>query len=355
MMMMQNPNNAAAARGLPQLSTMITHPHLHKPSTTFHPGTRLLVNAIPMFLNVALPWAMFTLTFAATSFYLMYRYPTWVSLLLGAELCVCVVLVIVAVRERNSDQNPTWYGYSAIVMWAALISGALLGRWNFEHYTKKFYEIQDLKVIGSLDPSKELGRNVLDAGVVYFSSGSEVDGGRSWHFKHDTLYCVAPITSGTAPAPDTGSVDFWAVGTDCCSEGSSDFRCGDFSDVTARGGVRVLDEKSLPFFQLAVKQAESLFDVAASNPVFFHWSKDPVTDIALWHKEGLMRFLYSIAVAFIVALTTMLLMMCQFSLLGRQPTAYAYGAKMAYDAVNYEAGGTMNNLHERYGPRYGIL
>ena len=60
------------------------------------------------------------------------------------------------------------------------------------------------------------------------------------------VYCVAPITT---PSMLTQTLDFWAVGTDCCGTSSSDFRCGEYANPRARSGLRVLDESVLPNYR----------------------------------------------------------------------------------------------------------
>jgi len=94
----------------------------------------------------------------------------------------------------------------------------------------------------------------MDAAKIYFSAGSGIDYSRSWHFKHHDTYCVAPIVRKNGPGgstvePETGSIDFFAVGTNCCAVTSSDFRCVENSPYS-RSGLRVLDDTKTPFYRL---------------------------------------------------------------------------------------------------------
>ncbi|CAK0824554.1 unnamed protein product, partial [Prorocentrum cordatum] len=53
--------------------------------------------------------------------------------------------------------------------------------------------------------------------------------------------------------PESGSVDFWAVGMDCCNQTSGEFWCGQVSNPRARAGMRMLRDDSRPFYALAVQ------------------------------------------------------------------------------------------------------
>merc|ERR1719401_574416 len=137
----------------------------------------------------------------------------------------------------------------------------------------------------------------MDAGIVYFANGNHIDGSRSWHFKQDTIYCVAPIL-GANDKPETQTYDFWAVGKDCCVTGSSDFRCGQ-QQAGIRSAIRSLDEDSLKFYRLAVQQAESLYDIVSTRPVFFEWAADPLVVIAEWKLDSFHLFLFYVAAFFV--------------------------------------------------------
>lgn len=306
---------------------------LQKPRTLFFPQHRIMMNFVPMVLNILGPWALFTACHAMTTFSPMYTHTSTVYSILVLLGLACVGSIVLARYARYHDPEPTWFSYVAIVMTIAFVLGTWVGLGTYETYSKRYYEIQDLKVVQHLDPDQELGQNLLDAGIAYFSDGSRIDGLKAWHFKQETMYCVAPITKNGAE-PSSGIYDFWAVGTDCCAMGASDFRCGDWETKGARSAVRALDPEALKYFGLAVKQAESLYNYKAAHPVFFYWSKDPIDEVQAWRDQAFRHFLFNICLFLVCALLAMCLMICRYSMLGRSRSSYAYAANLADDAVN---------------------
>ena len=67
---------------------------------------------------------------------------------------------------------------------------------------------------------------------------------------------MAPIVVGNGTLE---SYDFWAVGLNCCSSNTGDYRCGEFSNPAAQSGLRLMDQREADFFRLAVQQAEASY------------------------------------------------------------------------------------------------
>merc|ERR1719160_2030554 len=184
----------------------------------------------------------------------------------------------------------------------------------------------------------EHGQNVLDAGQFYFVKGSKLDPLRAWHFRQKDVYCVAPIiapvSNGTWPVPNmtypnvplTQSYDFWAVGKDCCSVSSSDFRCGAYNNPLARSAIRVLDEQDLKFYRLAVEQAETLYGIMATHPVFFEWSQDPLEVVNTWNARAFANYILAAVFSLVVSLLGVACASCKFAWLGR--CVSVYGTRM---------------------------
>eukprot|EP00929_Paragymnodinium_shiwhaense_P061954 TRINITY_DN3093_c0_g2_i1.p1 TRINITY_DN3093_c0_g2~~TRINITY_DN3093_c0_g2_i1.p1 ORF type:complete len:484 (-),score=99.19 TRINITY_DN3093_c0_g2_i1:50-1501(-) len=322
----------SAAANEKQAGSLPKGHHLLRPRAIFAPGRRVLINLVPIVLNVLLPWAFFTLLCALLTFGPMYFWPERVAAVLFFSGLLTIYGIFKAVRSRVDEQEPTWYPMAAFFLTAAFVTAALLGQYNFKTYTQPYFEVTDLKVVSHLDTSLELGQSLLDAGIAYFGSDVHLDGLRGWHFKHESMYCVAPIAK--SGDPETSSYDFWAVGKDCCAMGASDFRCGDWSKAQVRAGIRALDKGDLEYYQLAVKQAETLYGIKSSHPIFFTWSKDPVHEVEGWWKRAFELFMLQsfCFIVFVIIATT--LATCCFAHLARARTAYKYADSLAADAYH---------------------
>merc|ERR1719181_1727148 len=196
-----------------------------------------------------------------------------------------------------------WLTYLCLAVGAAILAGTMAGTGNFSTFAEPYFKIKDLKVISDIDASAVPGENVMDAGIIQFSRGNHLDPLRSWHFMRQSVYCVAPIiTNGTMPRGL--SYDFWAVGKDCCSMSSSDFRCGAWGSLAAHGGYRVINQNDQTFYRLAVQQAESLYNIKARNPVFINWSPNPGGEVQTWNQQAFQNFLMQAGFALVFFLSS---------------------------------------------------
>jgi len=297
---------------------------LHRSRSIFSPGMRIKMNVLPMFLNIFVPWVVFIFVLGVSSFWMMYSHAGMGNVLIGLCVCFWLATVLLAINRRKYDPDPAWFSYFSFMLGVGLFSAWMLGSHIFHNYTLPYYEIKDLKVLAHMDASKENGMNVMDAGIVYFADGNKIDATRSWHFKQESVYCVAPIISGNAGSAvsKTGSFDFWVVGKDCCSESSSDFRCGAYNNPLARSGIRVLSDVDRKFYRLAVEQAETLYGVMATHPVFFEWSQDPLGVVNSWNAKGVATYAMAVIVAFVISLFGVALASCNFAFMGRSESVY---------------------------------
>jgi len=291
---------------------------LLRPATIFFPGHRIRMNIVPMFLNIFLPWMVFIICCGLTGFWAMNRTP---KIVYGVVLNLFVLWVFLsawAIRERRRNPEPTWFTYIAIMHGIALCSGVFCGRTIYNTLSGPAYEIDSLKVIRNLDAGRERGQDLMDAGIAYFAEGNYLDQMKSWHFKHRTLYCVAPIVQGgDNPTPLSHSYDFWVVGQDCCSTTSSDFRCGQWRNPRARSGIRVLDSHELMNYRLAVQQAETLYGIVSTHPIFFTWMEDPLAEVESWNVQAFKNYVFLVCLAFCICLTCLALATCKFAWIGR--------------------------------------
>lgn len=312
--------------------------------TPFAAGQRVRMNILPMFLVQLLPIGVFMVCSSAATFQPMHKAPIVTSCFLAGVFFVCFVGLVVALWQRRRNPAPTWYSYVALMSTIGAISGTIFGLQTFRTLSQPYYEITDLKVIGHLIPSIEYGQDVLDAGIVYFADGSIIDRHRSWHFKQDTVYCVAPVVSNRKKSktssenvtePATQSYDFWVVGKDCCAVGGSDFRCGAaWHAAGAHSAIRALDAEALKYYRLAVEQAKSLYGMAAAHPIFFYWSSDPVLEVHGWMDESFRRFLFAVCSFCLFSLITLVFAIGNFSMMGRARSALAFAEWDFYQRQN---------------------
>lgn len=279
------------------------------------------MNIIPMFLNLFAPWAFYIFVVTIATFHMRHESPWLCLIILGFCWLVWGITFFIAARAKRRNPDPTWFTYFALMMFVAVLVGTLFGSYNYSRNLNPYYTLNDLKVISHLDPGKERGQNVMDAGIFYFSEGTHVNGHKSWHFKDGTLYCVAPIVSAGG-SPETQSYDFWAVGKDCCSMSSSDFRCGDTSNPTSRSAIRIFDDADIQHYRLAVEQAETLYNVMATHPIFFEWYIDPLEHVGAWNEKGFKWYLRSIAAFFVLSLVSVIGATSQFAYIGRRESVY---------------------------------
>mmetsp|Transcript_33098 Transcript_33098/g.87505 ORF Transcript_33098/g.87505 Transcript_33098/m.87505 type:complete len:418 (-) Transcript_33098:38-1291(-) len=184
--------------------------------------------------------------------------------------------------ERSLRYWAWWPGLMLPLCCLGALCGGLLGHYLWRSNLHDYYLLERLQVYRGVDPSSVPGEQIQDAGIVSFSALSSIDRSRGGCLVNDGhTYCVAPIVHGgavlrdLAASPQFGSYDYFAVGVDCCNCPNQDFRCGEYFDPLAHGGIRSLDYKSRPFYQLAVDDWIAIYGKAANHPLFFEWTAEP--------------------------------------------------------------------------------
>jgi len=302
-----------------------------KPRGIFVMGRRIRMNIVPMILNIFVPWGIFLFASMVAGGKLRYTNPWLCWVIIAGLVALWIGACAVALWARKDEPDPTWFTYAALMVGIAILLGVLFGEHNYDSYYRKQFEVQDLKVISQIDASRENGQSIMDGGLFYFAEGNILDPKLGWHFKHGTVYCIAPVVM-KGKVPETGSYDFWAVGKDCCSTSSSDFRCGSFDDPNARSGLRITDDKARPFYRLAVEQAASLYNIKATYPIFLEWEKDPLTLVNSWQKTGFRRVMMANFTFFVFSVIVMAFAVFKFSFMGRSlPAVKAAPAPTAHN------------------------
>merc|ERR1719263_716580 len=198
-------------------------------------------------------------------------------------------------------------------LWFALGTAWWSGDQNYGHNMISYFTYQDLVAYVDLNPAVAKGQSYMDAGQVYFKEDTKVSTSDMVSFKSRTNFCAAPIlgqplrnqggsdeveVEGDFVIPKSGTVDFWAVGTDCCDQSSRTFNCGQVKNPRARAGMRMIREDYRPYYLLAVQEwtarmcptsgedntaagmaeAAPLRCLPARHPLFFTYVEDPVAE-----------------------------------------------------------------------------
>lgn len=195
---------------------------------------------------------------------------------------------------------------------AAVMAGALCF-YLWSAYLRTYAHLAGLEVYERVDPSIVPGLQVQDAGLVDFVEGVDIDRARGGCLvQGGHTYCVAPIMHGgrvldnLGDAPRFGTYDYFAVGVDCCACPNRDFRCGDWRNPMAHGGVRSKDTESRPLYRLAVDEWAATYEKKLGYPLFFDWVDDPVYRWnALWSRAAHLAGVYALvpfAAAFLLTM-----------------------------------------------------
>lgn len=241
--------------------------------------------------NIFFPWFLFCTLYFLVCFKLHYDSPSLAWLLVSSCFSIPIISGILGWRASQRGLDAAWYNYAALACFLAVSLAAIAGNLNYTYNTKLFYSIETLNTYPNVNVARAKGSQLMDAGRVTFTPDSGIDMRRAMGFKSSETYCVAPIVTGKG---ELASYDFWAVGVNCCSGVSSDFRCGDYMNPHAHSGLRLVRDDQRAFFRLAVQQAEAAYGIRATHPLFFHWTQDPVADAGAYRDAGLHYFLYGI-------------------------------------------------------------
>lgn len=284
------------------------------PSSLFTPGKRRRMNLVGICMNVFLPWFMFGAIFALLSFSYRYQFPYRAFAMVCCIYCIVLITAYLAFSKKRRDRDPMWYIFAFIMFLIAAIAGTVCGDLNFYFYMQPFYDLENLNIYPNVNPAQHKGQALMDAGQVSFADGAVLDRTKSMGFKDTDLYCVAPIVKGSETLPQ---YDFWAVGVNCCSGVSSDFRCGQYNNPHARSGLRLMRDDLRDKFRLAVQEAEAVYKIQSNHPLFFYWMQDPWMRLNEYRDEGFKHYLVGIFSFFAWNLFCVIAAVVGFSKIGR--------------------------------------
>eukprot|EP00413_Alexandrium_margalefii_P045133 CAMPEP_0204605062 /NCGR_PEP_ID=MMETSP0661-20131031/58263_1 /ASSEMBLY_ACC=CAM_ASM_000606 /TAXON_ID=109239 /ORGANISM="Alexandrium margalefi, Strain AMGDE01CS-322" /LENGTH=326 /DNA_ID=CAMNT_0051616277 /DNA_START=97 /DNA_END=1077 /DNA_ORIENTATION=+ len=246
-----------------------------------------------------LPSAVFTAVCALLTFSVHYHLPHLSRVLCAAILAAVLVLGymactsytarVIATGESEAVRKAIRYIFLFATSLLGWVAGIAVGHLNFENNMSTYFDITNMNVYPAVDPSSAHGQELMDAGRIIFTAGSRLDLSKSMGFMDADMHCVAPVTIG-GPG-NVSSYDFWAVGLNCCSSRTADFRCGEYNNPHAAAGLRLVRSDHRAQFRLAVQQAEAAYKIRAQHPIFLRWLQDPVAKINSYHEEGYRCFL----------------------------------------------------------------
>jgi len=243
--------------------------------------------------RISIPFAV--LVFGLSS-YLRFRWDLPVMLVLGAIIVaiVCPQLWTNLTMLRNKTDR-SMRAWLLVMTLLSCVLGYFCGQNINHHYKHPYYEYKQLKIYKGIDTKTDSGARYTDAGIVYFKPGTGLKRNRNACLKNDNAYCVVPIVqcgeSGVCEEltklTDTGSFDYWAVGKDCCGCPNGEFRCGEWDNPLAHGGLRLLNEEQDGlYYRLAVKQWEAMYGMTAKHPLFFDWTLRPAREAGGLGSQG---------------------------------------------------------------------
>jgi hypothetical protein len=280
-------------------------------------GERSRLNGVAIALAVLSPWLLFCFVSYIFAFWLRYGYPGWADTAVIVAFLVSVVpagyWAARSMKGKLTDPSyvPTWWIFLFITLLLAYVVGFSFAEYNFEKNLRPYYDLNNLETYSNIDTTEFLGMQLQDAGKISFKHGTTLDLGHSMGFKNHDVYCVSPIRT-EGGAGKSSSIDFWAVGKNCCSGVQADFHCSGFSDPQATGALRLMMDDDRAFYRLAVQQAEATYKLTANHPLFFRWVHDAEEEVNKFWRTGLHYFVlgaitYLIFQTFLVACTTLAL------------------------------------------------
>lgn len=275
--------------------------------------TRPMLQPYHFVLYTFFPTFLYAYIFRLNIGWMRYYHPSW------AFVATVVLPVLVLAAYTHMLWKKIRAGFSvrrykislAVLYWIVIPSAWLTAEKAYYRFAKSSFDFDSMASYINIDPSKDRGQTYMDAGQVYFKEGTTVEASKAIAFQEDQIYCVAPIvqenmdsgadgsakslTKSALKMPASGTVDFWAVGLNCCDPSGLNFKCGESKNPLARAGIRVLREDTRPFFLMAVQEWTAWLQLPSKHPLFFHWVQDPLAQVeAMWFSAMKMFYVNTI-------------------------------------------------------------
>lgn len=256
----------------------------------FLQGQRRRLDIWSILLNLFVPWLLFCGVYVLVSFQLHFQHAALCWIIVGLCFLVGVALPVgfaatqTLRKYTNPEYQPSWALFLGFTCLVAFFTAAYSAQYNFMHFMRPYYEYLNLASYTDLDTNEYVGQQLMDAGRITFVNGTQLDLTHSMGFRNTNMFCVAPIFTKNSTFK-TKSLDFWAVGKDCCSGNQADFHCRGFANPRS-GALRLINEWDRPFYRLAVQQAEATYKITAAHPLFFEWVPDVEETLLSFAQTG---------------------------------------------------------------------
>jgi hypothetical protein len=273
---------------------------LHTRESSFSP------NVFACAAGCLLPPMVFLYVTWALNFYKHYQYGLIAWLLALPGLFPCYLAFVARSNAARRGRHNPWHIFFMITLGLSWVVAAFFSEVNYWYFMHTFYDLHSMRAYNNIDPTEVSGMRVMDAASVGFIDGARVVTDMAMSYTTWDVYCVAPITTD-AGLPSQGgklaSYDYWAIGVNCCNAGTTTgYHCGQYQNINARQGLRLIDNEQIKYFQLAVQQAEAAYGVSARHPVFLYWVQDPDAQMVSFFTQGLKNWIMACSVHFCLIL-----------------------------------------------------
>lgn len=217
----------------------------------------------------------------------------------GILLCVLQVLLFGLFTSEHSERSHPVAHWLLVLGALAAVAATAVGVTNYHTFYAPYIDAREGREYDGI-PATASAAAHSDAGVIYFNNDTILDTSRAVGLVgHAHTYCVAPILSRKRSVDDVRagtlpSVQFWAVGKNCCAQ-RADFECNSAGEAGASGGIVMHDPYDLAASILlishtdndeylrGVEVASALHELtSAASPVFVRWERDPKKVMHTW-------------------------------------------------------------------------
>lgn len=194
-----------------------------------------------------------------------------------------LVVISLGAALWNRLHGRFFWAFRFAMLGVAGLLGFLQGYYNYCLNASGFWDLTWRREYANVLPDDPATAH-QDAAVFFFVSDARPDSRYVASYRNsETTYCAAPVIMREAVT--VKSVQYWAVGRDCCFSGS--FACDSAKDDVARAAV-VVTNRTNPFsafvrddvrmYEMAVEMAQAKFGLSTSDQALFvRWMRNVST------------------------------------------------------------------------------